>query len=384
MSGDVWTRKKALLIISDDWGMCAWCPTVSIYEEMRTLEFMRNPWSSGTLETPADMERLFRLLGRFRGGDDLPAVFVPMYIVGSPDFAAIEANRFTEYVDVGFDEGVPRGWERGDLAAKARDGIDRGVWHPGYHARAHHFSPRRWMERLREDDEWAHFAFQRNVYVCETVPDRLPEYDGMDGGEQVAWVSEGLARFERAFGYRPGSARNSDLTPRVVDTLVSGGVRAVTDEGPVKASEEAAEDTGLTVLPHLISFEPFLSADHEDVVARTLAQIELAWAAGGPAAISTHRRDYKGFDQGDVERNFARLRELLEGVARRHPDAVYLCADEVAQLTQRGYSVVQRGMRTICRNYAADRPVAAEVEIAGEACELAVPPGEMVVRVDVD
>ncbi len=374
MNGNVWTRKKALTFISDDWGMCAWCPTVSVYEEMRALEFMRNAWSSGTLETPADMERLFRLLAGFRGGDDLPALFVPMVIVGSPDFAAVEANGFRSYIDVGIDVGVPRGWERGDLAAKAREGIDRGVWHPGYHARAHHFSPRRWIERLRAGDAWAHFAFQRNVYVCETVPDRLPEYAGMDEAEQVAWAEEGLARFERAFGFRPGSARNSDLTPRSIDVLVAWGVRATTDEGPVARSSKR-----ITVLPHLINFEPFMTADHEDVVGRTLAEVEEAWAAGRPAAISTHRRHYKGFDQGDVERNFACLRALLARVARRHPDAIYLCGDEVAQLTRREFSIVQRGRRTICRNYG-DRPVDITLEISHTSYEFTVPPGELVIR----
>jgi hypothetical protein len=374
MSDSVWSKVKALVIVSDDWGMCAWCPTVSVYEEMHTLEFMRNPWSSGTLESPADMERLFSLLEQFRGGDDLPALFMPMYIVGSPDFAAIEATGFATYADVGIDEGVPRGWERGDLAAKAREGICRGVWHPGYHARAHHFSTQRWMERLHAGDEWAHHAFGRNVYVCETVRDRVREYARMGQDEQVDWVMEGIDRFERAFGVSPGSARNSDLTPSVLDALTERGVRAVTDEGPLKES-----DHRLVVLPRLIQFEPFMTADHEDIVARTLADIETRWADGRPAALSTHRRNYKGFDPGDVERNFARLRELLQAVADRHPDAVYLCGDEVAQLTRRGHSIIRRGRRIICRNYGQER-VRAIISAGGHEHELALLPGETIVN----
>ena len=86
MHSSVWAKQKALLIISDDWGMCAWSPTAQVYEEMHPLKFMHNPWSSGTLETPADMERLFALLESYCGCDGLPALFQPMYIVGNPDF----------------------------------------------------------------------------------------------------------------------------------------------------------------------------------------------------------------------------------------------------------------------------------------------------------
>ena len=212
MEARLWARKKALLIQSDDWGMCAWCATSQAYEDLHPLGFMRTPWSAGTLETPADMERLFALLEHFHGGDGLPALFEPIYMVGSPDYDAIAANGFTAYVDAGLDQGVASGWERGDIVGKARDGMTRGVWHPGYHGRAHHFSPGAWTERLRRGEERAHFAFRRRSYVSENVADRLPEFDGMGDTERYAWVSEGLNRFERAFGYRARSTRNHDYS----------------------------------------------------------------------------------------------------------------------------------------------------------------------------
>jgi len=94
--------------------------------------------------------------------------------------------------------------------------------------------------------------------------------------------------------------------------------------------------------------------------------------------LSTHRRNYKGFDQGDIERNFARLRELLGVVACRHPEAIYLCGDEVAQLTRRAYSIVHRGSMIICRNYGADR-VKLTIDIAGQEQDLTLPRGELTI-----
>jgi len=397
--GTVWSRKKALLIISDDWGMCAWCPTAQAYMEMHPLEFMQTPWSAGTLETPADMERLFTLLERFRGGDDLPALFQPMYIVGSPDYEAIAANSFAAYVDVGLDEGVSPGWERGDIVGKAREGMERGVWHPGYHGRAHHFSPDAWLARLRQGNAWARFAFRRRTYVCENVAERLPEFAGMSEEQQYAWVTEGLNRFERCFGFRARSTRNHDYCGvgrrGALRALTAGGIRDITYEGPMLGLDQS-----MVVTPQPIAFEPFLTADREDVVGRVLGAIEEQWQAGQPAVISTHRRNYKAFEPQDndaaaslgsgrgrktaapptsVDSNFACLRRLLRAIARRHPDAVYLCGDEVAQLERHGYSIVERGRSIVCRNYS-DRPLPVSVDVAGEVLSMTLPRGELVIR----
>jgi len=374
MNTELWSRIKAVNIVSDDWGMCAWCPTAQVYEEIHPFEYMRTPWSSGTLETPRDMEVLFSLLEEFRGGDDLPCMIQPFCVISSPDYAAIKANGFTEYVDFSLEVGVSQGWDRGDLAAKAREGWQRGVWQPGYHGRAHHFSPRRWVERLREGDEWAVYAFERNTYVSETVSNRLPEYSGMSEPEQVAWLEEGLARFEQAFGFPARAARNSDFTPRTREVLADHEVRAVLSNRFVDDPEDS-----LMVLPRPIDFEPFLTADHENVVAHTLALIEESWDSGQPAVVSTHRRNYKGFDQGDVARNFEYLHELLGALSLFYPEVVYLCGDEVSQLDRTGYSVVQRGDRTICRNYG-EEVVSVNLLLNGDICDMTLPVGETVIN----
>ncbi len=379
MNNAVWSQHRAILMQTDDWGMCAWAPTVAAYEAMHPFEFMRTPWSSGTLETPADMERMFSLLEQFEGGDGLPVVFEPIYMISSPDYDAIEANGFTEYVDIALDRGVSQGWARGDLTAKAREGLERMVWHPGYHGRAHHFSPRAWMGRLQRNEEMAHRAFKQRMYVCETVPERRPEYADMSDDALVAWTVEGLNRFERAFGYRARSARNNDFLPGqgqlALRTCAANGMRCVNTDGNF-----TMPDADLVFLPRAINFEPFMTGDHEDVVERTLADMARAWAKGEPVILSSHRRNYKAFDVANVERNFAALEVLLGAIARRYPDAVWVCGDEVAQLDRQGWSVVRRGARLVGRNY-----TNAPVDVAPDACGLAhgvtLPRGESVLRI---
>ena len=379
MNHSFWSQHRAILMQTDDWGMCAWAPNVSAYEAMHPFEFMRTPWSSGTLETPADMERMFSLLEQFEGGDGLPVVFEPIYMISSPDYDAIEANGFTEYVDIGFDRGVSQGWARGDLATKAREGWARMVWHPGYHGRAHHFSPRAWMARLQRNEEMAHRSFKQRMYVCETVPERKPEYADMTDDELVAWTVEGLDRFERAFGYRARSARNWDFLPGqgplALHTCAVNGLRCVNTDGQMTTPRD-----DLVFLPRTVNFEPFMTADHEDVIGRTLSDMALGWVRGEPVVLSSHRRNYKAFDAANVERNFAALQALLTQIARRYPDAIWVNGDEVAQLDRQGWSVVRRGPRLIGRNY-----TGACVDVSPEVCGLVhgltLPRGESVLRI---
>ena len=103
--------------------------------------------------------------------------------------------------------------------------------------------------------------------------------------------------------------------------------------------------------------------------------------AGQPAAISTHRCNYKAFDLAGVERNFRCLRELLAAIAVGHPDAIYLCGDEVAQLELQGYSIATRGDRIICRNYS-ETALPVSVEVAGEVLSVTLPRGELLIRSD--
>jgi hypothetical protein len=190
---------------------------------------------------------------------------------------------------------------------------------------------------------------------------------------------EGLNRFERAFGYLARSARNWDFLPGqgrlALATCAAQGLRCVQTDG-----EFEDPDTGLLFLRRPVNFEPFLTADHEDVVERALADLAQGWARGEPGLLSSHRRNYKSFDLAGVERNFAALEALLQGIARRFPDAIWLCGDEVEQLDRQGWSVVRRGPRLVCRNYTG-APVDVGPAETGLAHGLALPRGETVIRV---
>lgn len=345
-----WRKHPAVVVWSDDWGMNAWAPTEEAYHATKHEELMQTRWSSGSLETPADLERTYRLLEAHRSGDGQPIVFEPYYIVGCPDYEAIRANGFRHYVDLGLDQGVSQDWERGDIVAKAREGIERGVWAPQYHGRTHHFSHHRWLKRLREGEARAQRMFDHRMYVCETVKERVPEHEDMAEPERKEWVRGALSYFIRTFGFPPTSVRNSD------EAEIAWAMQGLQIRVGV-ADREGEDQTGkhspladLWYAGRAINFEPFDTADREDILTRVQAETEAAWQANRPAFISSHRRNFAAFTD-DVDNNFAVWDAYLSWLEAQHPTNVFLTMPEVRQLWENGFSSRRYGDTIIFRNF---------------------------------
>lgn len=345
-----WKEHPAVVVWSDDWGMNAWAPTKEAYVATKHEELMQTRWSSGSLETPEDLERTYRLLEAHRSGDGQPIVFEPYYIVGSPDYDAIRAAGFRHYVDFGLDQGVSQDWERGDIVSKAREGIERGVWAPQYHGRTHHFSHHRWLKRLREGEARAQRMFAHRMYVCETVKERLPEHEHMAEPERKEWVRGALGYFIRTFGFAPTSVRNSD---EAEIAWAAHGLQIRVGVADREGENQTGEHSPLCDLWYAgraIEFEPFLTADKEDILTRVQAETVAVWQDNRPAFISSHRRNFTAFTD-DVDNNFAVWDAYLSWLEAEHPTNVFLTMPEVRQLWENGVSSRRNGNMIIFRNW---------------------------------
>lgn len=349
-----WQKRPAVVVWSDDWGMNAWAPTEEAYNATKHEELMQTRWSSGSLENAEDLERTFRLLEAHRSGDGQPIVFEPYYIVGSPDYDAMRACEFRYYVDIGLDQGVSQSWERGDIVTKAREGIARGVWAPQYHGRTHHFSHHRWLKRLREGEERAQRMFAHHMYVCETVKERVPEHEDMAEPERKDWVRGAMGYFIRAFGFPPASVRNSDEAEIAWATQ---GIQIRVGVSDREGEDQTGKHSPLADLWYAgraINFEPFDTADREDILGRVQTETEAAWQANRPAFISSHRRNFTAFTD-DVDNNFAVWDSYLSWLEAQHPSNVFLTMPEVRQLWENGVSSRRYGNTLIFRNWT-DKP----------------------------
>ncbi len=355
----------AILLQSDDWGLCAWSPDEEAWRENRQL--VSSPtaadYCGSTLESPEEMRRLFALLAAHPGADGLPAVMQANYVLCAPDYERIRAENFRAWHGIEL-PAVPPRWARGDLIAAAHEGYRAGVWQPEYHGYTHG-NTHRLLTLLQQRDPLAHHLFERECW---------PLHDEVCGAEywqgvEPRHLARGLQLFERLFGFPARSFVPSCYitSPGLAGGLRRGGVRvpqAANRNGPppdrrtalhtLRLRAEHAWHRRLARIPRDADFEPRGQSPHgteTPVWQATLARVEAAVARRGAAAISTHRLNYAHLDPTWVEASLAQLALLLKGIADRIPGAVYLTDWEYAQLVVTGASVEQRGPSLVFRNY---------------------------------
>ncbi len=363
-----WQRWQAVVFESDDWGACENAPDDATGRQVGALwsEFYGGTRTAGgTLEAPADLDRIFRTLEQHRGADGQPVLFTPFICAGNPDFDAIRQNNFTRFVWLGIDRGVPRGWERGDIAGKWREGVKRGVFAPEFHGFLHHTSPKAWMRLLNTtspEGELARRLFDLRVY-CQGR--HVPEYEGMNVREQNAFVKDGIAAFVQATGCRPAASVTSDAFPVTETIWALNGIRIV-------CLKNCKMNTGEVVVYHTKpwnnqdAYAPIGAYDEmNDVIFltrnawfekqtadETYPVVLRRWAEGEPAVISTHRSNYVSMNPKHDDAGYAKLDDLLGRLAAR--GARFLSTAEIGDLYRQGWSLRSDGAVKILRKWADD------------------------------
>ncbi|NOZ24362.1 MAG: hypothetical protein GXP25_25065 [Planctomycetes bacterium] len=382
-----WSRAKAIVLESDDWGGVTRTASPNVEACERAEEFWApmegkyDTWRRGTVETVEHMQRCFDLFQAFTGGDGRHVVFSPMVLVGNPDFQAIEANGFTEYADIGIDEGWPEPWQADGAVEKAREGMALGIWRPEYHGRTHHYHGQQWVDVLREhpDDPLRGF-FSLRIFGVSNTKVGL-EYDHMTEDEMYEWAKVGFDRFERCFGVMPNCAINSDGTDVTERVWVRLGIKArLNAQSKKRTMGEVNPETGMIYLARNVRLEPRGQRDEDTPCGFTGAYRETqeAWEAGEPAVVSVHRKNFTSLDETEDKESWAQIERYFAAVQKEHPDAVYLTSWEVAQLITTGTSSATYGNKIICRNFTDGRQEIQTSVPDGDVVEdvVALPGGE--------
>jgi len=365
-----WHRLKAVVIQSDDWGLCAWVPDDQAHRVLAGQPAFRTPagqrYGRSTLESATDVNRLAATLLEFRGGDGLPPVWQANTVVASPDWPRLLPPRFEALeLPLAVPGAAPGRWERPGLAAAIGSARAQGLWWPELHG-LHHLPAGAWLGALRQGRNDARLAHEQQSPICAAV-EASGEYDPAEPREVRARdLREALSRFEAAFGRRPASFCPPDY--RFDDWL-----------------EAEAESLGLTTLqgkpeqagaglaplrrrllrlrfPHFagarfylpprVAFEPRGQADPAGRLGAEAAHraAREAWRGGRPAVLSTHRLNYAHLDEDWSEAGRSALRDLLGRLAA--DGAMFLVDAEVRQLAERGWSLRALGRRgTLLRHY---------------------------------
>jgi hypothetical protein len=358
-----WRRLKAVVLESDDWGLCAWSPDEQARRALADGPAFRSApgrrYGGSTLESASDVRALADTLLEFRGGDGMPPAWQANTIVASPDYAALAAPLFAcdtvPLVDL---PATPSRWHRPGLVDAMHHAIDAGVWWPELHG-LHHLPETAWLAALRRGEADARRGFEHQCPVCEAV-EASGEYDPSEpDGDRDRRLRAAVERFTRLFGRAPSSLCPPDYRwdSRLEAAAAALGIAAL--QG--RAEQHGAslprvrravrrmrwpESSGtLLFMPPRIAFEP---CGPEQVAARVGAapaarKARAAWGAGQPAVISTHRLNYAHLDPRWSEGGRAALRDLLAALAGE--GASFLTDAEVASLHARGWSVRPIGQR---------------------------------------
>jgi len=389
-----WQKYKVICLQSDDWGLCGWVPNRDVYEKLtndglpqkvvKKLELL-----GSTLESPDDMENIFVILKRYRGGDGRYPIFQAAYVMSNPDYEAIEKGGFRAYKELVIPQ-VPSLWERGDFVAEAKQGIKEGVWYPSYHGNSH-FNPIRWMELLKNGHRSVRETFKFQSFIHDEIESQKEvnsEFsEKLSYKQQKKLIELGIQRFREVFGYPPRSAiaPNYVWQMKTEKALSENGIRVIQGKnyqilrrrffdkvrgkvinlmGKKSADKIWQIRMGdynpcleVTYLIRNVDFEPRGNSEPNNPFGAEGAYQKIldAWSNNEPAVISTHRINYVYLDERWVEENLRQLDELLSKIQTNHPEAVYLTDWEVAQLYRNGTSIIQLGEVIVCRNYTSSK-----------------------------
>src|SRR5580765_3195439 len=175
-----WTRLRAVVLESDDWGLCAWSPDHQAWRALADQPAFRTPWgrryAGSTLESAEDVRVLTDTLLEFRGGDGFPPVWQANTVMSSPDYARLEPPAFAveqlpllDFPNVPARWGRPRLWEQLTIARMS------GVWWPELHG-LHHLPETAWLTALRRGESDARRAHEQQSPICQAV-EASGEYD---------------------------------------------------------------------------------------------------------------------------------------------------------------------------------------------------------------
>ena len=360
-----WHRLRAVVLESDDWGLCGWVPDDRAHRALANQPAFRTEaglrYGRSTLETAEEVRLLAAELLEWRGGDGFPPVWQANTIVANPDYARMHPPLFE------FDElplcvhpKLPARWERPGLWDAIRKAEADGVWWAELHG-LHHLPETAWLSALRRGESDARRAHEQSSPICRAA-EAGGEYDVAEPRElRARSVRRAVQAFRTLFGRAPTSFCPPDYR---FDDWFEGEAAAIgltTFQGKAEQAGRGWAPLrrrwfGLR-FPHLVgtrfNMPPRIAFEPEGVAQSKTSRgleaamrgVHAAWAQGRPAVVSTHRMNYAHLDAARTRGSREALRELLRRLCAER--AVFLLDMEVRQLAERHWSVRDLGGRGV-------------------------------------
>ncbi len=347
------TNRKLIVIESDDWGSNR-MPSREVFEILKEKGLTHDGIRYDRFDTLAnekDLADLFDVLHSVKDINGNPAKITPVSVVANPDYQKIEASGFKEYhYELFTDTLKNRGEEK--VLKLWREGIDGGFFVPQFHGREH-LNVAKWMKALQADHEATHIAFNHGVYGItfsssfQQEDKYLAAYDFYDPDELMQHeliTKDGLAQFERVFGFRASYfvPPNGPLSSKLNKVLAEEGIKGIQTARFIYSEPTGFGKTrkrlryfgmktkfGQVYTLRNAFFEPNETAGF-DWVEKCMQDIENAFKYKKPAVISSHRVNYIGaLIPENREKSLLELKKLLKMIVTKWPEVEFITDDEL-------------------------------------------------------
>jgi len=346
-------KEKLIIFESDDWGAIR-TPSVNVLSAFRKKGFTlsNNIYNVDALESRADLEGLFEVLGSVRGSDNKPAKFTANAVMANPDFEKIKASGFQQYfyekTVVTFDR-YPEHHHNLELWIEGRD---NDVFKPQFHGREH-LNYKRWLKALQNDSKGVRFSFELGAtYSGEGDYNFMEAFDWDspdDISEQEEVIKDGIRLFREYFGTDSASfiAPCYNWDPALEETLAEHHIRIIQGVRnqlvptgtfdvykPVRHYFGEINQHGTMYNTRNCFFEPSMNPN-KDWVDSCLAQISNAFLFNKPAVICSHRVNYIGFiEPANRDRGLKDLGILLQRIVKKWPEARFISTDQLVEILE--------------------------------------------------
>lgn len=356
LSNIVGNKVKGRYIIfeSDDWGSIRMPNKKTLNNILKDGDLLNGfnyrMNNNDSLANTSDLKSLFDVLTKYTDCKGRNPVFSALSTTCNPDFEAIEANGYENYVCEPFTHTLKKyGIE--DVFKCWKLGLKERLFVPQFHGREHLNVPL-WMRMLRRKDKNTLKAFKYKFWGYEAQLPYNMSYQAAydietpsDNIDHSKTIEDGLKIFKKIHGYSatyfvpPNGPFNSNLE----NVAAEHGIKYI---GASKIQRESVgygkskvkfhwlgqkNTNGQCYITRNVFFEP--NTKDKDWVNSCLNEINVAFKWNKPAVISTHRCNYIGSLNPKNRENTLRLfDELLNRMLKIWPDIQFITSEELGNL----------------------------------------------------
>lgn len=353
------TGRHIVVIESDDWGSVR-MSSLESFERLKKagIPVNRDHYNiNDALESNDDLEMLFDTLSKFKDSTGRHPVMTGVNVVANPNFDAIKANAFTEYVYEPYTETCKRYPNHERVLELWKKGIKERYFVPILHGREH-LNAQFWMRALQSNDLSTVTAFQEGVTgIPRTgiggvmVPNFQAAFE-IDTLEDLEYQKEvirtGADLFEKLYGFKAKYfvPTNGYFNNTLEKSLFDSGIKYINTakkqreplgNGQYRINTRYIGNRnkfGQIYLTRNCFFEPAATGyevpSNYDWLNYCLKEIEIAFRWHKPATISSHRVNYIGYlHPENREKNLKLLSQLLGEIIKRWPDVEIMTSVEL-------------------------------------------------------